>query len=141
VFARLMHMEIEPFLLSSSIIGVIGLRLIRTNCTFCAQPYLPEPGLVRLMPPEAQEAANFRKGAGCSECLHTGFSGRTALTEMLVVDEVFRDAVLQKLPTRALQEVAIGQGMQTLWQMGVRRVVDGKTPLEEILRVVAVDQF
>ncbi len=141
VFARLMHMEIEPFLLSSSIIGVIGLRLIRKNCAFCAQPYLPEPGLVRLMPPEAQEAAQFRRGAGCGECLQTGFAGRTALTEMLVVDEVFRDAVLQKLPTRSLQEVAIRQGMRTLWQIGIKRVVAGETPLEEILRVVAVDQF
>jgi type II secretory ATPase GspE/PulE/Tfp pilus assembly ATPase PilB-like protein len=141
VFARLMHMEIEPFLLSSSIMGVIGLRLIRKNCAACAQPYLPEPGFIRLLPPEAQETARFRKGQGCSECLHTGFSGRTALTEMLVVDETFRDAVLQKLPTRSLQDVAIRQGMRTLWQMGIKRVVDGETPLEEILRVVAVDQF
>jgi type II secretory ATPase GspE/PulE/Tfp pilus assembly ATPase PilB-like protein len=141
VFARLMHMEIEPFLLSSSIMGVIGLRLIRKNCPSCAHPYLPEPGFIRLLPPEAQESPHFRKGQGCSECLHTGFSGRTALTEMLVVDETFRDAVLQKLPTRSLQDVAIRQGMRTLWQMGIKRVVDGETPLEEILRVVAVDQF
>ena len=60
---------------------------------------------------------------------------------MLVVDEVMRDAILQKLPTRSLQQVAIQQGMQTLWQMGLRRVLSGQTPLEEILRVVAVDQF
>jgi general secretion pathway protein E len=73
--------------------------------------------------------------------VNTGFAGRTALTEMLVVDEVFREAILQKLPTRALQKVAIEQGMQTLWQMGLRRVVHGDTPLEEILRVIAVDQF
>ena len=53
VFARLINMEIEPFLLSSSIIGVIGLRLIRKNCTFCTQPYQPEQGLMRLLPPEA----------------------------------------------------------------------------------------
>ena len=63
------------------------------------------------------------------------------MTELLVADEIFRDAVLQKLPTRSLQQVAIQQGMQTLWQMGLRRVVNGQTPLEEILRVVAVDQF
>ena len=141
VFARLINMEIEPFLLSSSIIGVIGLRLIRKNCTFCTQPYQPEQGLMRLLPPEALETATFRRGVGCKECLDTGFSGRRAVTEMLVVDEVMRDAILQKLPTRSLQQVAIQQSMQTLFQMGLRRVLCGQTPLEEILRVVAVDQF
>ena len=141
VFARLINMEIEPFLLSSSIIGIIGLRLIRKNCSYCAQPYQPEPSMMRLVPPEAAEAATFRRGVGCKECLDTGFSGRTAVTEMLVVDEVMRDAVLQKMPTRSLQQVANQQGMQTLWQMGLRRVVAGQTPLDEILRVVAVDQF
>jgi len=141
VFARLINMNIEPFLLSSSVIGVLGLRLIRKNCTFCAQPYQPEPGLLKLVPPEDLENATLRKGVGCRECLDTGFSGRTAVTEMLVVDEVLRDAILQKLPTRTLQQVATQQGMQTLWQMGLRRVVNGQTPLEEILRVVAVDQF
>jgi type II secretory ATPase GspE/PulE/Tfp pilus assembly ATPase PilB-like protein len=141
VFARLVNMEIEPFLLSSSIIGVIGLRLIRRNCMFCAEPYEPEPGLIRLIPPDLAEQASFRRGAGCKECLNTGFSGRTALSEMLVVDEVFRDAVLQKLPTRTLQQVAIQQGMKTLWHNGLVRVVNGETPLEEIFRVVSIDQF
>jgi general secretion pathway protein E len=141
VFARLINMDIEPFLLSSSIIGVVGLRLIRKNCPYCSEPYHPEPSLLRLAPPDAIETAAFRRGAGCKECMNTGFAGRTALTEMLVVDEVFRDAVLQKLPTRALQQVATQQGMQSLWEMGWRRVFEGQTMLEEILRVVAVDQF
>src|SRR5207247_4152522 len=72
VFARLINMEIEPFLLSSSISGVIGLRLIRKNCAYCAEPYQPEQGLRRLLPPEVLEAATFRRGVGCAECLHTG---------------------------------------------------------------------
>ena len=66
--------------------------------------------------------------------------GRSAVTELLVVDEVFRDAVLQKMPTRALQQVAIQQGMQTMWQNGLRRVQAGQTTVEEIVRVVATDQ-
>jgi type II secretory ATPase GspE/PulE/Tfp pilus assembly ATPase PilB-like protein len=56
-----------------------------------------------------------------------------------VVDEVVRDAILQKMPTRTLQQVAVSRGMRTLWQMGLRRALTGQTPLEEILRVVAVD--
>jgi general secretion pathway protein E len=141
VFARLINMEIEPFLLSSSIIAVLGLRLIRTNCHQCAIPYEPEPGLLRLLPSEALHSATFRKGGGCSACLHTGFHGRTSITEMFLVDEVIRDAILQKLPTRVLQEVAVKQGMRTLWTTGMRRAMSGQTTVEEILRVVAVDQF
>ena len=141
VFARLVNMEIEPFLLASSIIGVMGLRLIRKNCPYCAEPYSPEPGLVRLLPEEMAEQASFRRGGGCKECLQLGFAGRTALSELLVVDEVFRDAVLQKLPTRTLQQVAIQQGMRTLWHNGMRRVSEGETPLEEVFRVVSIDQF
>ena len=140
VFARMINMDIEPFLLSSSIIGVIGLRLIRKNCTFCTAPYQPEPALLNLVPPEDQAEAHFRKGTGCPECVYTGCSGRTAVTEMLVVNEILRESILQKLPTRALQEVAKQQGMLTLYEMGLRRVIRGETPLEEILRVISVDQ-
>ncbi len=104
-------------------------------------PYEPEPGLLRLIPAEVREHAHLRRGAGCSECMQTGFSGRTALTEMMVVDEVLRDAILQKLPTRTLQEVAIKQGMHTLWHNGLERIAAGQTTLEEVLRVVAVDQL
>jgi general secretion pathway protein E len=141
VYARLINMDIEPFLLASSIIAVLGIRLIRKNCTFCTQPYQPEPGLLRYVPDEMLPQIEFKRGVGCPECLHTGFKGRSAVTELLVADEVFRDAVLQKLPTRALQEVAIKQGMRTMWTSGMKRVVAGQTTLEEILRVITVDQL
>jgi type II secretory ATPase GspE/PulE/Tfp pilus assembly ATPase PilB-like protein len=141
VFARLINMEIEPFLLASSIIGVLGIRLIRKNCPSCSHPDQPEPSLLRMVPEEVLPVADFRRGSGCSECLQTGFSGRTALTELLVPGEVFREAILQKRPTRALQEVAIQQGMQTMWQNGLRRVLKGQTTLEELLRVISVDQL
>jgi len=140
VFARLINMDIEPFLLASSICGVLGLRLIRKNCKFCSEPYEPDPVFLRILTPDEIEEANFRKGAGCSECLQTGYSGRTAVSEFLWVNEVIREAILQKLPTRALQKVAMDQGMKTLWQNGIRRVLDGQTTLEEIVRVIAVDQ-
>ena len=141
VFARLINMEIEPFLLASSIIAVLGIRLIRKNCPHCAQPYQPEPGLLKLVPEELIPTTQFIRGVGCEKCSGTGFIGRTAVTELLAPDEVFRDTVLQKLPTRALQNVAIQQGMQTMWQDGLRRVLKGQTTLEEILRVIATDQM
>jgi type II secretory ATPase GspE/PulE/Tfp pilus assembly ATPase PilB-like protein len=141
VYARLINMNIEPFLLASSIIAVLNIRLIRKNCTYCAQSYQPEPSLMHLVPPEMAPKAQFRRGVGCKECLFTGYSGRTAVTELLVADEVLREAVLQKLPTRALHEIAVKQGMRTLWQTGLLRVANGLTTIEEILRVVAVDQL
>ena len=141
VFARLINMEIEPFLLSSSIIGVLGVRLLRKNCTFCAQPYEPEPSLLRLVPHEVMEEAMFRKGAGCEHCANTGFQGRSSVTELLKVDQVFRDAILQKMPTKSLHQIATDQGMTTMWANGMRRVVAGLTTLEEVLRVVATDEM
>src|SRR5947208_2425755 len=114
VYARLINMDIEPFLLASSIIAVLGIRLIRKNCTYCAEPYQPEPGLLRFLPEDMVANTKFLRGVGCKECLNTGFKGRTAVTELLVVNEVFRDAVLQKMPTRSLQQVGVQQGMQTM---------------------------
>ncbi len=141
VFARMINMEIEPFLLASSIIGVIGVRLIRKNCTYCSQPYEPEAGLMKLLPEGFADNAMFRKGTGCEHCMETGFNGRASVTEMLRVDQVFRDAVLQKMPTRNLQQIAIAQGMKTMWNNGLHRVECGETPLEEVLRVITMDDF
>jgi type II secretory ATPase GspE/PulE/Tfp pilus assembly ATPase PilB-like protein len=141
VFARLMNMNIEPFLLASSVTGVLGLRLIRKNCAFCAQPYEPEPAFLKLVPLVEREAAEFRRGGGCEQCLDTGFSGRYSVSELLTVTQLFREAVVDKVPTRALQQVAIDNGMLTMWQRGLRRALSGQTTLEEILRVISVDEI
>jgi general secretion pathway protein E len=141
VFARLINMDLEPFLLASSVIGVLSLRLIRKNCEFCAQPYHPEPALLRNVAPDELAKATFRRGGGCAECHQTGYASRTAITELLLVNEAMREAILQKMPTRALQKVAIEQGMQNLWAMGLRRVFAGQCPLDELLRVVTVDEL
>jgi type II secretory ATPase GspE/PulE/Tfp pilus assembly ATPase PilB-like protein len=141
VFARLINMGIEPFLLSSSIAGVLGMRLIRKNCPVCSEPYRPEDAVLRSLPEELRESTGFRRGAGCPACSHTGFSGRATVMETLLVDEVIRDAVMQKMATRRLQEVAVGQGMETLWQAGLKRVLRGETTLEEVLRVIGMEGF
>ena len=141
VFARLINMSIEPFLLASSLSGALGLRLMRRNCPYCAEPYVPEPAVLRYLPAEMAEQASFRRGAGCKECVGTGFAGRTALSELLVVDDAIREAILQKVPTRALQDVAIQRGMTTLWQNGLQRIHQGETPVEEILRIVGAERL
>jgi type II secretory ATPase GspE/PulE/Tfp pilus assembly ATPase PilB-like protein len=116
-------------------------RLIRKNCRYCAQPYEPEPHMMKNVPMAERESAQFRRGAGCDQCLNTGFSGRTAVTELLKADHIFRAAVMDKVPTRVLQDVAISQGMQTMWQRGLRRALSGETTLEEIQRVISVDEI
>jgi type II secretory ATPase GspE/PulE/Tfp pilus assembly ATPase PilB-like protein len=85
------------------------------------------------------EHANFMAGAGCESCNHTGFSGRMPVSELLLATEPFREAVLKKVPTSTLEEIAVQQGMRTLWQNGVQRALAGQTTLEEIIRVIAAD--
>jgi type II secretory ATPase GspE/PulE/Tfp pilus assembly ATPase PilB-like protein len=140
-FTRLINMEIEPFMLASSILGVLGLRLVRCNCPDCSESYEPDPSQLRVLPEELRSEAQFRHGTGCSRCTHTGFSGRLPVTELLVVDEPFREAVLKKMSTSALEEIAIQQGMRTLWQNGLQRVINGQTSLEETVRVLAADML
>jgi type II secretory ATPase GspE/PulE/Tfp pilus assembly ATPase PilB-like protein len=136
-FTRLINMEIEPFMLASSILGVMGLRLIRSNCSHCAQPYEPEPSQLKVVPEEFIADAQFRRGRGCEFCNQTGYGGRLPATELLVVNEPFREAVLKKLSTSALEEIAIQQGMRTLWQNGLYRALTGQTTLEETIRALA----
>jgi len=140
-FTRLINMEIEPFMLASSILGVLGLRLVRKVCPHCAQPYEPEPSQLKLVPEEFLAQAQFRHGMGCDQCNHTGYSGRLPVTELLTVTEPFREAVLKKQQTSALEEIAIQQGMRTLWQNGLYRAITGETTLEETIRVLAADMI
>ena len=149
-FARLINMDIEPFLLASTIIGVLGLRLLRQNCIHCSQPYTPEPyALEQLRQHEGDEYLQsllsqngFYRGSGkdCAPCSETGFGGRSSITELLVCDEEVREAVMLKKPTRVIQEIAVNNGMRILWDGGLQMVVDRKTTLEEILKQVAADQ-
>jgi len=82
----------------------------------------------------------FYRGAGCSACGNTGFSGRTSINELLVCNEPVREAVMQKRASRDIQALAEQDGMRTLWDSGLQLVVDRKTTLEETLQKVAADQ-
>jgi type II secretory ATPase GspE/PulE/Tfp pilus assembly ATPase PilB-like protein len=140
-FTRLINMQIEPFMLASSILGVVGLRLVRKNCSNCSEPYEPAPSQLKVVPEELVPQAQFRQGRGCEQCLQTGYSGRVPVSEFLMASEPFREAVLKKLPTSALEEIAIQQGMRTLWQNGLSRAIAGQTTLEETIRVLAADMM
>jgi general secretion pathway protein E len=140
-FTRLINMEIEPFMLASSILGVMGLRLVRRICPNCTQAFEPPPSQLKLVPEAWLSQAQFRKGTGCEACNGTGYSGRLPVSELLVVTEPFREAVLKRVTTSALEEIAIQQGMRTLWQNGLTRAIAGQTTLEEVVRVLAADMI
>ena len=97
--------------------------------------------MLKMIPEELVPQAQFRHGTGCEQCTQTGFSGRMPVTELLVVDEPFREAILKKMPTSALEDIAIQQGMRTLWQNGLQRAIHGQTSLEETVRVLAADMI
>src|ERR1035437_404207 len=140
-FTRLINMEIEPFMLASSILAVMGLRLVRSVCPDRAPPRAPTPRPPQVVPEALVPEAQFRQGAGCDHCNQTGFAGRLPVSELLVANEPFREAVLKKMPTSALEEIAIQQGMRTLWQNGLYRAITGQTTLEETIRVLAADMM
>ena len=132
-------MDIEPFMLASSVLGVMGLRLVRKNCANCLEAYEPTPSQLKLVPEELVPQAQFRRGTGCDQCNGTGYSGRMPVSELLLVSEPFREAVLKKMPTSALEQIAVEQGMRTLWQSGLARAIGGQTTLDEIIRVLAAE--
>jgi type II secretory ATPase GspE/PulE/Tfp pilus assembly ATPase PilB-like protein len=85
------------------------------------------------------EHAYFRKSDGCDECHRTGFGGRIAVAELLRSSERLREAVIRHMTTSTLEQIAVEQGFVTLWRRGLRRALDGQTPLEEVLRVIPMD--
>ena len=140
-FTRLINMEIEPFMLASSVIAVMGLRLVRRVCEHCSQPYEPTPSQMKLVSEGLAAEAQFRRGIGCEQCAQTGYSGRLPVSELLLANEPFREAVLKRVPTSALEEIAIQNGMRTLWQNGLQRAMSGLTTLDETVRVLAADMM
>lgn len=138
VFVRLIHMGIEPFLLASSIVAVLGFRLVQRNCPACSVPYEPEPRLLRMLTPEELSRAYFRRGEGCDQCQQKGHVGRSALSEMIVVDDPLREAIIEKQPDRKLREIAY-RHRTSLWRLAKESVLQGAITLEEMLRVLGAD--
>ncbi len=133
---RLMDMGVEPFLISSSVIGVMAQRLVRTLCPKCKKPQPASPELLaslglKSLPPKA---GVFRTGA-CEECKQSGYRGRTGIFELLEMSEPLRALTVKKSSSSELRAEALKAGMTSLRQSGVAKVLDGVTTIEEILRV------
>lgn len=134
---RLIDMGIEPFLVSSAIIGVVSQRLVRKICSYCKVEYpVPSDSIQRsILKITAEEPLILYKGLGCSNCNNTGFNGRIALFEILIVTENIHSLILNKASTGDVFQKAAKEGMMTFSQDGIAKVLKGMTTLEEVNRV------
>jgi type IV pilus assembly protein PilB len=139
---RLIDMGIEPFLVSSSLIGVLAQRLARTICSHCKEAYTPPvEALHRLgLRPEEGEEIVFYRGRGCDRCKGTGYKGRTGIFELMVMSEAIRDLILKGASAAQIRDQAVAEGMKTLAEDGILKVLEGVTTVDELLRVVFVEQ-
>ena len=133
---RLMDMGVEPFLISASLEGVLGQRLIRKICTNCKTEYEPKEAVLTQLGLSPHEIGDkrFYYGKGCEVCNQTGYRGRKGIYELLNVTDPIREMINQRAPGVVLKQKAIELGMTTLRQDGLRSIYDGDTTIEEVLK-------
>jgi general secretion pathway protein E/type IV pilus assembly protein PilB len=137
---RLLDMDVEPFLLASVVKSFIAQRLVRTICPDCAKLVdYPKEYLDEIAFP-TELGTKFKRGAGCDTCRQTGYQGRVAIYEICVVTEPLKKLIMQKRDGGELKQCAIAEGMETLRQDGWRRVAQGRTTIEEVVRVTQTDE-
>ncbi|MBK8323999.1 MAG: type II secretion system ATPase GspE [Betaproteobacteria bacterium] len=130
---RLADMGIEPYLLASTLSGVLAQRLVRKLCPACKTPHEPDTAERKLFGGRAPD--RLYRAVGCAACNFTGYKGRTGIYELLTVDDDLRAAIHGTSAERELREKAIGQGMKRLREDGLRWVLDGTTSADEVMRV------
>jgi len=137
---RLADMGIEGFLITSAVIGVLAQRLVRVVCPHCKEAYVPPAEALRRLGLDAREQGDVRlyRGRGCDFCRGTGYRGRTGTFELMVLSDRLRGLVLSGASTEQIRGAAQEEGMRTLRQDGVQKVLSGVTTIEELLRVVFV---
>ncbi len=135
VFARLVEMGVEPFLVASSLTGVMEQRLVRRVCAECSEEYRPDDQVLGRVGIAPDREVSFRRGAGCDRCHNSGYSGRTGVFALVVVDDAIRDLVMAKAPLSVLEEAA-SRASPGLLAEGRSLVMAGETTPEELLRVV-----
>jgi len=138
---RLIDMGVEPYLVASSVIGVLAQRLVRKICDSCAEWYTAGPShpdtiALGLAPGEYR----LRRGRGCTRCHNTGYRGRTGIFELMNITEDLRDLVVKHSPTNIIRRQAVSEGMMSLAEDGVRKVLEGTTTVSEVLRVTLLNQ-
>lgn len=132
---RLLEMGIEPFLLASSMIMVLGQRLVRINCPACSKKEPVSPATLSMVEQKKQSFSTQVKGNGCDECLQSGYKGRQGIFEIMPVTETLRSMMVRKSSTGELRSCMRSSGRRSMFEHGLSLVARGKTTLEEVLRV------
>ncbi len=134
---RLVDMGVPPYLVSSSVIGIMAQRLVRTVCSKCKKTYTPSQAELDSLAitPEQVSGATFVKGRGCSACNKSGYRGRMAIFELMSMTAKIREMTFMQASTVKIRKAAVGEGMTTLFKDGIRKVLEGKTTIEEVHRV------
>lgn len=135
---RMVDMNIEPFLIASSVIGVLAQRLVRVVCPKCKEQYQPPRDAIKRLgiDVDGDTRVTFYRGKGCDHCRGNGYRGRLGVYELMIMNDRIRDLVLQKCSSHVIREVAIESGMKTLKDDAIAKILLGQTTLEECLRVI-----
>ena len=140
---RLVDMGVEPFLVASSLTAIMAQRLLRRLCKTCKEEFTPDPDAlieVGIDPAEARKVVVYKPHpGGCSECLNTGYRGRTGIYELLTVNDRIRNMIVQNLSSSEIRNAAIENGMTTLRADGASKFLQGLTSLEEVVRITQDD--
>jgi len=135
--ARLVDMGCEPYLVASSVCGILAQRLVRVNCEACREEYKPPPEVLERL--KIEPGAPLYRGRGCPKCNHTGFRGRVGIFELLSVDEDIRGAIVNRASTDVIRRMALSKGMRLLRDDSLLKVRRGTTTPEEALRETTVE--
>jgi type II secretory ATPase GspE/PulE/Tfp pilus assembly ATPase PilB-like protein len=131
------HFGIQPYLIASALSGVVAQRLVRRICQACRQWYTPSPAVLRYLGLKpGQREWRFAYGTGCEACYYTGYLGRTGLFEILRVSETVRQMIMARESEQALKTAAVREGMHTLQQSGITKIIQGVTTPQEVMREV-----
>ena len=134
---RLLDLGIEPYLVASSLVGVLAQRLVRRVCPDCSAPYRPQTGDLKWLGVEALASHVLRRGTGCPMCRQTGYRGRLGTFELLTLDDDIRALIQNRATASKIKQSAVGAGMRTLRDDGIRKVLAGATTISEVERVTA----
>jgi general secretion pathway protein E len=132
---RLIDMKIEPFLISSSVMAILAQRLVRVLCKECREPYEITPAEITELEFKTAAGATVYRAKGCDACFHTGYLGRKAIYELLIVDDHIRQLVMKNTDAATIKAAAMQSGMRTLRQDGANNVLKGITSVDEVVRV------
>ena len=142
---RLVDMGVQPFLVASSLVGVLAQRLVRVLCKVCREPYVPtdeervQAGLTDAIWKQAGSPTHVYRARGCPACQQTGYQGRTGIYELMMVDDDVRPLVLKSVDSGTIKKAAVDRGMVTLLEHGAFKVARGVTTAAEVLSVTAED--